>query len=132
MGVLSKDDLKAIANRPPKVKLIDVPEFGEGAQVYIRVMSGTDYNAYQKSMAEIKPGQSSAIPNLADTFAKLAVRVLCDEQGGRIYADTDVSYVGKLPADGLQKIFTEGAAFNRLNRGAVSEEIKNSESSQTN
>ena len=131
MGVLSREQLTELSKKPAKVKLVDVPEFGEAAQVYIRMMTGTELNAYQKSLAIIKPGQTSATPDLADSFAKLAVRTLSDDMGNRLYTDADVAAAGKLPADGLKVVFEESAVFNKIKKGAVEEEVKNSASTQT-
>lgn len=131
MAVFGRDQLNELAKKPAKIKLIDVPEWGEGCQVYIRAMTGTELNSYQASVAAFKPGQSSPTANLDNALAKLAVRVICDDAGTRLYADTDLALVGKLPADGLMRINREANALNRLGPNALADEVKNSESSPT-
>lgn len=88
--MLTRDQIFAAQDIPPPEK-VDVPEWG--GDVYIRVMTGAERNAWDLSTITITGSgkQTKVTPNLKDSRAKLLVLTLCDETGKRLFTDQDVA-----------------------------------------
>jgi hypothetical protein len=99
VSLLSKDALLA-ASLP--VERIEVPEIAVGAYVLVRGLTGTQRDAYEKSMWVQKGRKSVRSDNLR---AKLIVKCLVDDQGNLQYADADIAVIGRLRADVLERVF---------------------------
>ena len=80
---------------------VPVPEWG--GSVYIRTMSGAERDSFEQSIIEGKTKGGNA--NMVNVRGKLAVRVLCDEQGDRIFLDVDAEALGKKSGKALDRIF---------------------------
>jgi hypothetical protein len=103
--ILSSDDL-------PR-ELVKVPEWG--GEVYVRTMSGADRDAFE---ADFQRDRSK------DIRAKLAVRVVCDRSGQRLFTDADIPALSNKSAAALDRIFAAAIKLNKISKDDV-EELKN-------
>jgi hypothetical protein len=97
---LSKDDiLKAEDNAPEE---IEVPEWG--GSVLVRGMSGRERDAFEVSMRDQRTGQRvpGALNNLR---AKIAARCVVDDDGDRVFSDSDIAALGEKSAAAINRIF---------------------------
>jgi hypothetical protein len=96
-----------------KLKAIEVPEWG--TTVYIRVMSGTERDSWE----------TNVLSKQVNIRAGLLVRCLADDQGKRIFSDSDVNALGAKSGHVLDKLFELASKHNRLKREDVEELEKN-------
>jgi hypothetical protein len=101
VSLLNKDALLASAATLP-VERVEVPEIADGAYVLVRGLTGTQRDAYEKSMWVQKGRKSVRADNLR---AKLIVKCLVDDQGNLQYSDADIAVIGRLRADVLERVF---------------------------
>ena len=114
---------KILTSQDLNPEKLHVPEWG--VDVYIRVMSGFERDSFE---AEIG---GDGKRNLANIRAKLAVRVLCDETGKRIFELKDAAELGQKSAAALDRIFTVATRVNRIGEKDVDELVGNSMSGQS-
>jgi hypothetical protein len=111
--VLSRDALlKAIA---VPTERIDIPELG--GVVIVRGMTGQERDEFESSLI-VGRGRRRDV-DTSNIRAKLAVRCLIDEQGGRLFKDEEADALGCVRADVLSRIYT---AAQRLS-GVTDEDI---------
>lgn len=106
-------------------ELIDVPEWAEvlnGRKVYIQKMSLEDRDAWEAE-GLIKKGDDYE-PKLQDMRARLLKYVLVDEDGVKLFPNTDTAR--QLPAYIGDPIYKRALALNRLTKESVEADAKNS------
>ncbi len=97
--------LAAIRASTPKMESVDVPEWG-GA-VFVRVMSGTERDAFE----EIHSKQ------LYRGFrARLAVATVCDDKGDLVFTPSDLAEVGDVDVVTLDRITEVATRLNGLRK----------------
>ena len=101
MSSLSKAAILAAAAAALPRERVEVPELG--GYVMVQGMSGTDRDAWEKSLV-VGRGKRRDV-NTENVRAKLAVRCLVDDDGARLFEDGDVAILGKLRVDVLNRIF---------------------------
>lgn len=120
-----------LASTALKRKAIDLskwwPELA-GVEIYIQSMSASDRSRYEASMDFDPMGNARDRHNIQ---AKLAVRVLVDAGGKRVFTDEDLEHVAELNSAAVQHIFNVGAELNGLTKESLAELEKNSESPPT-
>ena len=93
-------------NRDDILKASDIkiePVQAWGGTLYVKVMTGKERDLFESSVITIK-GTSQSY-NLANVRAKLCVLTICDENGNRLFADSDMPLLAEKSALELQKIF---------------------------
>lgn len=100
MAVLTKQILLG-ATTPPQ-ETVKVPELG--GDVIVRGMSGGERDAFEASLIEGK-GRKRDV-NMKNLRAKLVAYCCIDEQGARIFTDSDAEALGLVRADVLNRIYT--------------------------
>lgn len=90
-----------LEHQDPRMALekLDVPEWG--CSVYVRRWTGTERDAFEREFGEVAKNHP---PNLR---ARILVRFLLDESGGRIFTDADADALGEKAADVVSRLFTE-------------------------
>ncbi len=114
---LTKKDI--LAAEDVKLELLSVPEWG--GHVYVRVMSGTDRDAFEAGIAS-RPGGP---PNLANVRARLCALCVCDDKGVRLFSDHEVGELGKKSGAALNRVFEAAQRLNALTDEEVEELAKN-------
>lgn len=135
---LSRDQLEAGAKRyKAKVRKVHVkgladPETGDDV-VYVRGLSTTEWDAHQAAI-RVTDGNGQQIGIDESNFsARLAVRVIVDEQGNRLLQDTDATWLGEAsPSDVAEVVNAAIELSGMTDQGAnVSQEAKgNSDATQ--
>lgn len=119
-------DRKSILDaRDAKLEKVEVPEWG--GSVFVRVLSGTERDAFEASNVRISgKGKDRRIdPVLGNYRARLAVLAVCDEKGERIFSDEDAGAVGKKNAAALDRIVEAAHRINGMGEDSVEVAEKN-------
>lgn len=106
-----RERLKAAGLKKPL--RVEVP--GLNGDLYVRSMTVGERDAYENLWLTRGKG------GVKDFRSELLCRVLCDENGGRIYADADVAEVASLDGAILSRVFDLAAAHNKLTEKDVRE-----------
>lgn len=99
---------------------VEVPEWG--GKVRVKMMTGTERDAYEASLYEVKAGadgKSDIRFNREDMRCKLLARVIVDEQGRRLFADAEIRTLGQKSAAALERVYKEAQRLNALDDEAV-------------
>jgi len=107
--MLSRESIKAAA-QSPKMTTVDLPAWG--GQVNVRVMSGTERNSWEQSITD---ANQKTVANFRE---QLLVRTVCDDQGNRIYTDSDVDELSACSAPELSTLYDAAAELNLIGRKA--------------
>lgn len=104
-------------------ELVEVPEWG-GA-VYVRGLTATEYDAITVSTIEGR-GKNHHV-NLANLRVKIVAASVVDEDGNRLFSDSDIKALGNKSAAALQRVFSVAQRLSGLGDDAVeqaTEELK--------
>lgn len=122
---LSRDQI--LEAKDLETREVDVPEWG--GTVLVRALSGTDRDAYEASLVQIRGKQQ--VPNLANIRAKLVARAVVDEDGNRLFTDADIKALGQKSAAALGRVFTVAAEMSGLDDKDIEEIEGNSDAAQS-
>lgn len=119
-AILEADDL-------PR-KLVPVTEWG--GEVYVRTLSGTERDAFEASLVKVVgKGKNRTTERDATNFtAKLAALCICDEQGKRLFTNSQIVELGKKSSAALSRVVAVAMELNGVTDEAVESAEGNSES----
>lgn len=103
--ILSADDLGR--------ELVEVPEWG-GA-VYVQAMSGVERDAYESSILEINEdakGRITTKRKMDNLRAKMCARCMVDEDGNRLFDESEIEALGAKSAKALDRVFSVAQKLN--------------------
>lgn len=89
---------------------VDVPEWG--GKVRVRCMTGTERDAYEASIYEMKGTEVKF--NREDLRSKLLARVIVDEKNERLFTDAEVKLLGRKNAKVIDRLFNVAQRINAL------------------
>ena len=112
--MLSKESILNIADITTQE--VVVPEWN--GSVFVRSMSGAERDAFEAELVEAKKGAGT---NLNNVRAKLAVRVVCDKGGTRLFTDADAEQLGRKSAAALDRIFTVAQKLSGIGEKEIAE-----------
>ena len=112
---LTKDQILQ-ADDKRKVE-VDVAEWG--GKVWLRTMTGAERDSFEQLFS----GDSKS--NLHNVRAKLLSRVLCDEDGKRLFSDGEVNTLGERSGMVLDRLFDQARELNGMGDAAVENAAKN-------
>jgi hypothetical protein len=118
MSDLSKDDILNFDDL--KVYPLVIPEWG-GNTVYLRQLSGKEQDAFEAETRD-KDGK----PNILNIRARLAVAVLVDKDGNRMFSKEDVQKLANKSGIALNRIIEKSAEINRITEDDLEAIAKNS------
>jgi len=99
----SRDLLLGAVELPREV--VPVPELGEGVSFTVRGMTGEERDAFEISLTAPTANQRRRVPATENYRAKLLVYTIIDpETGALLFTPNDVSAVGKIRADVLDRL----------------------------
>jgi hypothetical protein len=113
--MLTKDTILGASDLPTEE--VPVPEWG--GSVFVRTMSGMERDAFEQSIVDSKKR------GLVNVRARLAVQVVCDSTGARIFTDTDADALGKKSGKALDRIFDVAQRLSGIGAKDVEELEKN-------
>ena len=99
-------------------RALTIPALGN-EPVYVRGMSGKERDEFENDL-RFRKGRRTGQADLRNFRARLAVKVITDEQGKRLLQDEDAAVFGELPAGVLDQII---AACTELS-GMSDEEVE--------
>jgi hypothetical protein len=102
-----------------KNEVVTVEEWG--GDVVVSEMSGTTRDAWEQKLRE-----KDAAGKRVSLRAKLVVFTVIDDKGERIFNDDDISLVGKLSSNSLEKICSVAMRLNDLGSDDIEKAKKNS------
>ena len=118
MTVLSKEAILSATDAV--VQSVEVPEWGGG--VFLRVMSGTELDAFE---TVTRGNGNGSPPNLMNLRARLAAVTLCDAKGLRLFTDQDAVELGRKNGVVLDRIFDASYALNKMGQVGIERAEKN-------
>jgi hypothetical protein len=123
---LSKSDLQAKAKAAGLPRdTVPIPEFGDGVTVIVQGMSGTQRDGWERSLL-VGRGARRDI-NTENIRARLVVKCLVNEDGTRLFEDSDAATVGEWRVDVLQRLFEVAQRLSGVSDGDIDELKKSSE-----
>lgn len=125
MALLTRDQILKAQDLPTE----DVPVPEWGGTVRVRALTGAERDAFEQSIVEQR-GRSARM-NLQNLRAKLVALTVVDEEGNRIFSDSDAKLLGKKSALALNRVFEVAQKLSGLTSEDVEELTKNSESDQS-
>ena len=97
--ILTRDEI--LKAQDIDYEVVEVPEWG--GEVRVRAMTAAERDAFEASiLRQTKSGVQVEMVNLR---ARLCAMTIVDEDGKRIFSDSDVAELGKKSAAALQKVF---------------------------
>ncbi|MEM6560042.1 MAG: hypothetical protein AAF656_00445 [Planctomycetota bacterium] len=118
--MLTRDQIFAAVDM--KREKVDTREWG--GHVFVRTMSGTERDAFEREMLAAKEAGGN---DLANIRARLAVRTVCDDKGKRVFTDADAEQLGRKSALVLDRIFETAQRLNGIGKKDVEELAGNSD-----
>lgn len=100
---------------------VHIPEWN--LDVWVRSMTGLERDLYEADLLEDK--DKSIKEKLRNMRAKLAVLCTVDENGERVFDESDVEELGKKSAKALDRIFNAIQILNALGDEAIEDIAKN-------
>jgi hypothetical protein len=120
---LTKESIAA-AQDIPAPEVFSVPEWG--GDVHLCVMSGTERDAFDAENNELnKTGKG-----LENIRARMLVRCICDEHGGRLFSNDEAGQLGQKAGHVLDRLFDEARKINHYGEENLAELEKNSDSAR--
>lgn len=122
---MNKSDIFAAASKSglPRA-VVPVPEFGDGFAFTVQGMSGSQRDAWERSLV-VGRGQRRDI-NTDNIRARLVVRCIVNDDGSRVFDDADASTVGTWRVDVLQRMFEVAQRLSGVSDGDIDELGKSS------
>lgn len=106
MGLLSRE--KIVAAFDLRIEIVDVPEWGEGAQVGVRVMTGREHAEFTARILAVKEDEPFS------QRALLCALTLCDKDGGRLFSQDEMSILETKNAQVLERLYEVACQVNVL------------------
>lgn len=119
MSYLTRDQILE-ANDIPQEE-VDVPEWG--GTVLVRGLTGEERDDFEGEVVQMR-GKETRM-NLKNFRAKLVARTIVNEEGERIFSDSDVKALGKKSGLALQRVFEIAQRLSGLSDQDVEELVKN-------
>ena len=107
---LSKDEI--LNAEDSEVSSVSVPEWN--GDVFVRTITGTERDRFEAAFMN----RNGPVP-MTNIRAKLLVMALCDEQGNRLFTDSDVVALGKKNARALDRAFATAMRVNGIGEEAI-------------
>ena len=119
---MSEENAAAIRDRikratPSKLERVEVADWG--GPVWVRVMTGTERDAFEQQMANAS--SNGAKIGLDNIRARFLIRTLCAEDGTRVFGDADHVELGGKSANVLDRLFQVAQRMNGFGDDAVEE-----------
>lgn len=108
-------------------ELVPVPEWG--CAVWVRGLSGTERDSYEQSLL-IGRGRKRDL-NWLNARAKLLVRAIIDEDGNRIFTDSQAAELGTKNSAALDRLFTVARRLSGLAEEDIEELVEDLDKTQS-
>ncbi len=122
MALLGKDQILEADDR--KHQDIDIPEWG--GTVRLMGLSGTERDAYEGSLVVLGSNGKVARHNLTDARAKLVAKCLVDDDGRRLFTDSEVKALGAKNGAVIDRLYDTAKALSGIGKEHVEAKAGNS------
>jgi hypothetical protein len=116
-AILGADDLPT--------EIVDVPEWD--TKVHVRGLTASERDAYISEVVNPETGQM----RWKNASALLVCRTLVDEDGARVFTDSDASDLGDKSSAALSRLFNTAMRLSGLTQADVEEATQTFETAQT-
>lgn len=106
MGLLTREQI--IQAQDMQVEHVAVPEWGENAMVGVRVMTGREHAEFTARILAVKEDEAFS------QRALVCALTLCDDQGGRLFSQDEVSILETKSAQVLERLYEVACRINLL------------------
>ena len=113
---MDKESFLAFAKANVRKQEVEIEGYGK---VFIRILKARERDLYEGSIAG---GDKFNFDNFR---SRLVALCLCDANGNRIFKDEDISVLGEMPADLINKLFTVAQEINGFTPKAIETAEKN-------
>ena len=124
MNYLSRDAILNVVDLD--YEDVQVPEWG--GTVRVRGLTGSERDKYEASVMQRKGKRYELV--MADARAKLVALTVVDEEGNRLFSDSDVKALGQKNAAPLNRIFSTSQRLSGLSNEDIEELTENLDSGQ--
>jgi hypothetical protein len=127
MAVLNKAEI--LAAKDTKIQKMPVPEWGEGAEICVRSLTALERDQFEASLVTFKDGTPT--PKIENYRSRLCALSICDEDGKRLFTDSEIQDLGKKSGEVLDRIASVANELSHLNEKAIkkaAEVLKNAPS----
>lgn len=114
---LTRDDIKAKRGVRPRVA-VDVPGWGT---VYVAKFTAKDRDRFEEIVTGGIPGKV----NLRNVRAQVMALLCVNEDGTRMFQDSDAEDLGELDSDAVQAIVDAGFKLNGIHTNTLEDAVKN-------
>lgn len=123
---LNKDQILSSEDLP--FEEMEMPEWG--GKVNVRGLTGKERDAFEESIADKSGEEGAPKVNLNNFRAKLVVLTVVDENGKRVFSDTDADALGKKSARAINRVFEKARKLSGIGKDDVEEMTKNLQTTQ--
>jgi hypothetical protein len=120
MGLTREDFLRA---RDLPREEVPVPELGDGATVFVRVLTAAERDELETMSMTERNGKT--VPDLANIRARYVAFCACDETGQRLFTTADIPAIGALHHGAMARIADAAHRLNGLGPAAIRAKAKN-------
>lgn len=113
-----------LASRDIKAEIVYVPEWG--GDVLVQALTGTERDLLEQSTIEQR-GRTNIRNNFGNFRAKVVALSCVDEDGTRLFSDSDVAALGRKSAGALQLVYNKAAELSGMTDRDVEDLVGNSE-----
>lgn len=105
-----------------ETRFVPIPEWGDGG-VFVRGMSAKERDDWEASL--VKQRGANREVNMRNARARLVAMCTVDENGNRVFGDTDVAKLGKKSAKAIDRIFTVAQELSGVSQDDLEELTEN-------
>ena len=116
--MLTREEILAMGTRL-KTEVVEVPEWG-GA-VTVTELTSRERDAWEQSVMEMDLETEEVTSKADNARAKLILRTVIDEEGNRMFRDTDLDMLGNLSGSVMQRLFNVASKLSGLTEDDVEE-----------
>jgi hypothetical protein len=133
MAPLPKGNKETLLENAKKLntKDLEVPEWG--IMVTIKELMGSERDRFESSTVKLDAKTGNLVPNLVNARARLVAMCLVDDNGNRMFTDSesDILQLGSMSAKGLDKVYEACQELSGLSDADVEEAVANFEVAPT-
>ena len=115
MPYLTREAILAANDLPTEE--VAVPEWGPGAVVLVRGMTGAERDVWEGSLTVERGGQT--VQDVTNATAKAIVRCIVDENGNRVLNDRDANELGAKSAVALMRVWRVARRLSGIGAEAI-------------
>ena len=115
---LTRDEIKAKRGVRPRVA-VEVPALG--GTVYVAKLSARDREDFEFMV----PGGKAGSVNMRNIRARFLTLVCVNEDGTRMFEESDADWLGDLDTDAVQAIVDAGFRLNGIGSDTLEDAVKN-------